>query len=684
MLSKTRNFFIILLSSILCVLSLGFSLFTAKAETVPYYYSSDVLKDLDCKTEDEAKLMFPLVNDLQLVRFFEYGVGTSDFGVYVIFYNANGLNIQDSERDKIQIGFEDEQSKIFQATYKKYNLIYLDSSENNLFIKYYVDGISRSGATDRFYCVSGAELWIDGNPNCTEFGVSRIFHCKTEGNSTSISTESLDSLEVPVTHTFYRTDFSNKGDLWFNQLSSCYFSLPALYSGENNKLGELSRISAEFYNYFTDKILVTTNYSVYECLNAHVFNDLSSEIIDLSLFFGWYDRSSGQVFTHDYYKYHLGSNNGLYGQHADSEIDMLKWLFYFDIDDSFLPNNFLFDGSYLSSYFNSFVNSSVLPYDEAREYAISTLFISPDEYYNSSSPYNLLGLDYGYNLVDYFIDSSASKLETSDNKSISSLPLFKDDSSWLLKLFGSSSSEELVLSPIVKVNPEDAWGDTALSDSVFSEKYFVHVLDVPKLKEYCYKRNILSNDVYLFRYDVSEYFYADDSTGPYNGPSDRHATSFIAQESVYLDFDLISFGFEQNNEIYSVPVVHSPTDEFPDLTPGGGMNNGCSEDVSCLDGLRYIFGLILLVLAFLLLARLGILKYILKGFLWLLKAPFLLIKKIKETADKNSSKRLEKNKQKVKKLKKQNENKAVNLEIKRLRSEKKALSYKSKKGSGKR
>ena len=86
--------------------------------------------------------------------------------------------------------------------------------------------------------------------------------------STPASTvEYLESVSLDVRHTFYRTKTSSKGAGYQNQLDTVYFAVPKRFF---DTYGRLQRIKAEWYEYKTKDIVVTSNQDFYNQAAAYV------------------------------------------------------------------------------------------------------------------------------------------------------------------------------------------------------------------------------------------------------------------------------------------------------------------------------------------------------------------------------------------------------------------------------
>ena len=206
-----------------------------------------------------------------------------NYGLYVYVYNPQGLNIStNSKSNKIQmaVSYDSEGNP---NDYAKFDLLFLSKSEDsnykNLFYKFKVVDREINGTTfkdrvnsnERRYDVSGIELVTYGANNATEYPVNGTYkftgyaagYGPDAGAKSTLesSVEYLETITLDVKHTFYRTQTSSKGAGYQNQLDTVYFAVPQRFF---DAYGKLQRIKAEWYEYKTKDIVVTSNQEFYD------------------------------------------------------------------------------------------------------------------------------------------------------------------------------------------------------------------------------------------------------------------------------------------------------------------------------------------------------------------------------------------------------------------------------------
>jgi hypothetical protein len=131
----------------------------------------------------------------------------------------------------------------------------------------------------------------------------------------------------------------------------------------------------------------------------------------------------------------------------------------------------------------------------------------------------------------------------------------------------------------------------------------------------------------LFRYALSDYY----SVPLYiqkNNPTDLNTISnsaYMAEQTVYLDFQIIHLTFQKEGKYYVIPVVNAPTDAI------GGYNPPSWNGDSALAGIfgnfsKFLSSLLIIVFVIIavIIAIPLLLPLLIKGLIWLIKLPFKL------------------------------------------------------------
>lgn len=513
--------------------------------------------DLDAfKTKDEVALI-----TFQEFAYSYYGSNMGDFGLYVYIYNPFGKAILTNSKSSITIAVSyDENGK--PNDYEKFSLIVCSRSTgeySNLFYKFrIVDHISSDGSTikqrvsktpsERRYDVSEFELDL-GNNNIEAYGVGGTFkfsgyaagygkNGETDTSSLSCEVTDLTTIELEIQQTSYIQDPDNSSIKNHNQVTTAYFAVP---NSILEAYGKLQKIKAMWNEYRTTPIIVTDNTDFYNFLLPLLGVDIGADHQDCSLnyCFGIGRSAGGQYLLFDQ-AYNMKWQSG---QEYDEAITKISWLF-----DS--------EGTDVFDY--------TLPSDRLSEYLYS---------YDGDRS-DLLTENVGdgrsvYNLVDFDADEDAFDFTAyePDVKGLWQLwdYLFKDDQAVLQDV-----------APIVAISSKDLSG-TAES---ISERLLVGEADVSDIKTYVTNAEANDQTVFLFRFACTEYYSEEVNVYKYenhwaDGVPFNHTfnniglmdCAYVAQENVFLNFDIIQLTFNKDGTYTVIPVVASPIDIIPSVTP---------------------------------------------------------------------------------------------------------------------
>ena len=659
---------IIALATVVCtLLTMVHPIVAYAAESETGFDSTSVLDDLQSskvngKPFDIADYPFNESKDIQVISFVEYCYSykanlRDNYGLYVYIYNPKGLNLSTNEKqNKIQmaVAYDAEGNP---TDYAKFSLEFCSKVESgdykNLFYKFKVIDHKVNGTTfsdrvnsnARRYDVSGVEITTYGSSTATEYGVcgTYIFTGFAEGygpdanakSTLSCDVEYLETIELSVKHTFYRSETSALGSGHQNQLDTVYFSVPKRFL---DTYGTLQRIKAEWYEYKTKEILVTSNTDFYNAASPYIGVPLGNSPNEYGLYeyvedIG-YSLGIGAGKAGDMYVAQWGWNLGDGYLHVPTNI--LYYMFLVDDIEEYDPyaetktvggiqSNDLYE--YIKNYRKSYT-SGKLPIKDGTISA--DLFESDID--DSRKMNNENGvIKKGYSYYDFDADVDLQTLQSWSSTS----PSFWDN--WLnfglgAAFTGGPNEASKTVAPIQILKASDLTGTNA----EIAERLLVNVNDVEAIKaEYNNAVTVSgTNDeekvVVLFRFATSDYYSEPvDIIEPNAGFlwSDKHyeGEAYIAQESVFFDFDIIQLTFNKDGEYTVIPVVSSPIDIVNDITPPVNMPDE-------VDWWKIALALILVVLLLVLLAP--VLPYIIQGIGWVVMLPVKAVKAIKNGKNK--------------------------------------------------
>ena len=278
--------------------------------------STDVLNDLSDINFDE--LAQASLTEIRVLRFMEYGFTTANddaYGLYVYLYNPLGLELSGRAGAHVANVATEYDEKGEPVAYENVTLKLLDTSARagtGTFHKLRIVGdvvdelyaharTSQLNEQERRYDVAGVQLWqkgfASGNLDASlstvgadlgaiktgvkdyDVGMTYTFTGFAQGYGPGASKAStlkceyaeLATIELDLQHTNYRASAAK--DNWFyDEVNTVYFSIPEEVF---DAYGDLTAITAEWYEYKTQPIfVVTSDPNAYGGLIDYVGHDL--------------------------------------------------------------------------------------------------------------------------------------------------------------------------------------------------------------------------------------------------------------------------------------------------------------------------------------------------------------------------------------------------------------------------
>ena len=631
---------LILLTSLLQPLSV----IAASNSTGLSFESSNVLDDLFSSTVnglpfDIKNFPFNEKSSIQILNFVEFCYTykeskKDDFGLYVYVYNPQGLDIdKTSKQNKIQLAtYSDE----FGEHYDKFELQFINEAEQSnykgLFYKYKIvdkkgaDGktlIDRVNSNERVYKVSGIELLTKGNTNATEYGVGGTYkfsgYAKGYGPDVNAesnlvcSVENLETLSLEVHHTNYRTGVSSLGADHYNEVNTVYFAVPNRIFKE---YGNLQKIRAEWWEYKTKMAAITSNYDYYKNTLLPYTGTYTGEYnssVDNYLYSGYYGQS-GMGYANHYFDWTYNKDLSMKSSlmftqtyHSDKVSDIMPYAFYspaVDVDSVF---KFLYSDPIAGSVDSTQVAEWIYTYSNNLNHGYidcNGRKISKDLFEDDVDS----GRDMGYN------DKTIDLGDTFDLNS------YDSNHNWWNKFWDygfswpDTSEQYSDVAPIYELKESDLSG----SDADISKRLLINSDDVDELKDFFDAAEKNDERVILFRFANTDYYCA-----PAFAPHVQNITktdTYVAQQTVFLDFDIIELTFNKDGVYHVIPVVSSPMD----------IVNGFTPPPPKFEWWKVILALLILVLLFVLIYPIlpHVISFVIFIFKWVVKIILLPFKMI--------------------------------------------------------
>ncbi len=490
-----------------------------------------------------------------------YANYNTNYGIYVYIYNPSQLDLIENGKNKITLATKHKivDNAQIATDYEKFDLKFIsktDGAYKNLFYKFkivdkQVEGKSmyeRVNKLCRQYDISEIELQEKNSLSANYLvtggrfkfeGYAAGYGYDEEETSTLVCTqEGLETLELELKHTWFRTETSSYGKGYQNQLDAVYFTVP---NDIFEEYGELKQIKAQWYEYKTSPIVVLSDINYYNNLkgNEGIKSDRLWAIgTDYTL------NSTTQTGICDW-----GFNVPTGVKANKFKSDFLAYIQYCE-------KNSIKDWVYKSEELRNYIYSYNKSYHTGKIDVYSSVTgtnISNDLFMN----YVDLGHTRGFNQKIFDADQVNQKFNLLDYSSNhSGWQKFKD------YFFSYPQDQSYTnISPILKIDK----GDIALSDEEFSTKYLIDIKQVSDFKDYVEKS---SGVVIKFNFGFSQYesnVISEDVSAPLGGNT-YSERGVMAQETVYLDFDVIWLKFKKGLDETIIPVAALPIDAIADIT----------------------------------------------------------------------------------------------------------------------
>ncbi len=597
---KTCFFIFILVLAIIAVLPTSS---TAVADaligesTTVSLRDTNVLDDLMSSTDIDGNRFD--VNDypddefgtLELITFVEYcysaDVQNNDqYGLYLYIYNPQARKINyNSKQNKITmaVDFDDKGNAI---AFEKFNLQFVNASPEpyvNRFLKYQIiDHVSeldcktieeRVSSSKRKYIASEMEIAFVGEPNATAYGLgfkyeftgfSKGFGANGEStlNATTSNNEELVKLDVhPTSYIF--DGVSSLGKYHQDTINSVYFAVDNVLF---EKYDTLQQIKAEWYEYKTSPIYVANSSFWYNQFIDHkdIYVGLTNTRVDDCLI--TYDGFDWQVGLPDT-KIVEGLKYNIYYETAydNTNIPCLPWVFY--SADGKVSAREIIDYLYENRNIDLTKFEEEYYWKQQREQYPNGNY---DNYIYDDTYININGVD--YNSVFFADDVDAGRTQGYNVKTIDA-----DKDTWTSVSYGEShdfwdtwwdygfwtallGSNQLEYdNGTVKPIENFEIADLALTAEEISHKYYVNEDDVEDLKSFVIDSNAKSKTVMMFRFAKTDYYtetVAGDSSN--DDTSLMQDAGYIAQQTLFMDFDILQLNFKKGNAYHTIPIVSSP------------------------------------------------------------------------------------------------------------------------------
>ena len=359
---------------------------SASAGSAGYAFdSTDVMEDLNSSELNGDKfnvVKYPFRSGQQpsILNFVEFGYSfranmRDNYALYLYVYNPGALRIKETaEQNKVQmaVAYDADGNP---SRYEKFSLVFCSASTGDykgLFYKFRIadrkiDGKSlaeRVLSGERRYDVSGFELVSGNNRNATEYKVGGSYRFtgyatglgpdKDAPDTLTCHVTELETLALDVRHTYFRTNVSSLGKDHYNEVNTVWFSVPEYIYEE---YGYLQKIRAEWWEYKTKYMTVTSNKAFYDALLPYVGTDVGdySSSVPVSLGYGYLGKNTagGPTIHRFAWTYNMDTSTRY------NALGAITAVYYVDEKQSIMPYAFYAPVSDVSSVFDFLSSGSV-------------------------------------------------------------------------------------------------------------------------------------------------------------------------------------------------------------------------------------------------------------------------------------------------------------------------------------
>lgn len=513
----------------------------------------DDLSDMDISLYPALPLAEPQVIRCQEYCYSEKPFFAEYYALIVYVYNPMETPLNIEARNTINMAVE-YSADGKPSAWSNVKLTYLHKTENNRFYKFEVANwqtllsmamnYAQAHNGERRYDFADIQFTSMDGKSISSSAFNRTYYfngygagCGASSSSESTLTchvEGSETVELNVKHTNYRTGMYDDNDVC-DELNTAYFSVGNNYF---EKYGNLQKIQAEWYEYKTNPIFVTSDEEGYD----YLYNYIGTDIFDVDLDWRVYwekRRYQDEMFFFKNVYCNEDFPTGMM-EPDSTHYTRMDWLFkrsnVKSRDDWYVTQDEVTE--YMKWYTNKFAGDTV------NGYSANLFTDTVDE-----------GRTRGYNEV------------TIDAGEEHNLAVYDKNQSWWNKLWHGTKFEDLGYSPIVTFTEKDVNTVKGLTADDFGTTYLVNKNDQEDVQEYVITELEKGNRPVLFRFAQTDYYASTaffDKIGILLSAED----GFVAQMTQFHDFDIISLTFRsEKGEDTVIGVCADPIDIINGVEP---------------------------------------------------------------------------------------------------------------------
>lgn len=553
---------------------------TVRAENFAAISVTEDLADIDLSVYPKNEKGLPQVIRCQEFCYSDNDAVSEYYGLYVYVYNPTGKLLMNECSVNMAVAYDTATGE--PTSYENVALDICNYSEDKLFYKFKVKdadklfnvakGFAEHNHDARRYDVAGIQLIHNDAMRLTDNDVSKTYRfegfaagCGEDPAAESTLTctvGGLETIHLSINHTSYIHETpSDEANYIYDQVHTAYFSIPEEYF---EQCGELQKIEAEWNEYKTAPVFVTWDLEAYEALMPYLGTWIGDACNNLDWGVFWEQKNTTPIKRFDAVFNKTGTglltmtSIGTVSWMEASHLPRMSLLFHRDKDDKYVSSNDLIKEMKRGRFESNHLINGKYPF----EYFSNLGFVSQDDWIGADTllmnkideeriPY-LDNPSWGYGYVRRDIDADdVGIIKFAD----------PDQSKWD-EFWNGVDYKTSKFSPIETLTKDDV---ANVKSNNFGEKYFVNEQEEDIVYEYCKKETNAGNRAVLFRFAKTDY-YASAARFDKNSGGLSSVDGYVAQQTVFLDFDILSLTFRvEDRKDVVFAVVANPVDIVPSI-----------------------------------------------------------------------------------------------------------------------
>lgn len=580
-LSKKHHFMVVFLV-VLCVMVVAMAQSSAPAfaaEEKEYLFDkTDVIEDLEATTINGKNIEFkdyPAKDggDPEFMFLTEFGYSYSvedmdNYALYIYVYNPSCSTLSGTGNKVTMATAFDSNGDGF--AWSKFDLVMCSVSIGEYADRFYKfrvidsDLANRVKSIGRKYDISEIELYTQGASSAVAYKIARSYTFTgyaaglgedvTADSTLSCKSSVFDTIELSLKQTTYRTGVSSKGAGHYNQVNTVWFTVPAKYW---RSFDYLYAITSEWYEYKTKPMLVTNSTALYDAMYSAREKYIDSYDSSIPALYGGGARYDGfDIYSYTIYDWAYNISVTNFNEKADCLVRSIPFVFKAESKP---------DLSFFQKLFTTRLNTGNIGSSEVEQYIQQFPKTAGTLSGKNGSIASFLfedtvddGCTRGYNKKTISLDD------------LFNLESYLSNHSWWDAFIQYGFKQPDLGDDYSNVSPiqELSLTDAALSDDTFSKTLLIGTEEVSELKKDISTAALTGDKVVLFRFAVRDYF--SQQVGVLKRCSislGENEDAYVAQETVFFDFDILSLTFKKDGEKYEIPAVASPIDIIGGIDP---------------------------------------------------------------------------------------------------------------------